>query len=192
MAVKKVEEGGREGGKEDPSVLLPLLHTFALFASPEYDPGEVLENLTGKVMKHLPSFPPSSLRCLVETLALPGHSYVPSSGVLTEISYHVASQLLSHNGGAAAAETGATAATAADGSSVIVDCVYIVRSLATIVVRKGAASWGLRTGMATVGQEEEEQIEGWRAEMEKEEKEGGEGSAVEGMMKKVQEFLRYF
>ncbi|GAB5032972.1 Hypothetical protein NocV09_01101620 [Nannochloropsis oceanica] len=189
MAIEKVEEGGKEEGEEDPSVLLSLLQTFAFFASPEYDPGEVLEVLTRKVLRHLHSFSPFSLRCLVETLALPSHSYVPSFGMLTEISHHAANQLLRQDG--AAAPAAAAAITVANGSPVIVDYVYIVRSLAMIVVRKGAASWGLRTGMAKVGQKEEE-IEGWREEREKGEKEGGEGPAAEGMFRKMQEFSRYF
>ena len=193
MAVEKVEEEeGKEGGKEDPSVLLPLLHTFALLASPEYDPAEVMEILTGKVMRYLSSLPPSSLRCLVETLALSGHSYVPSSEVLVAVAQHAATRLLSATGDAPAPPAAAAADDAADdadGSSVMVDYVSILRGLATIVGRKSAEGLGLGSA---VGEEKNELEEEWREEKGEEGRGGGGGSAMEGIVRKVQEFLRYF
>jgi len=194
MVVEKVEEeGGREGGRKDPPVLLPLLHTFAFLASPEYDPVEVSEILTGKVMRHLSSFPPSSLRCLVETLALPGHSYAPSTEVLVAVAQQAARTAA---GASAAATATAVAAADADESFIMIDNnIFILRSLATIVGRKCAVSLALGSSVGREEgekEEEEEQIEEWRQGRKEEEREGGEGSAVEGMVRTVQEFLRYF
>ena len=153
---------------------------------------EVLEILTGKVMRHLSSFPPSSLRCLVETLALPGHSYAPSTEVLVAVAQQAARTAA---GASAAATATAVAAADADESFIKIDNIFILRSLATIVGRKCAVSLALGSSVGREEgekEEEEEQIEEWRQGRKEEEREGGEGSAVEGMVRTVQEFLRYF
>ena len=109
------------GGEEPPAVVLPLLVGFALlgtgrdhqddgegpqqqeehsygyfhdeFTAEPYDPTDVLAALTSHAHARIDAFSPAAARLLLETLALPGHSYMPRADVLFAFACKAAGQL---------------------------------------------------------------------------------------------------
>lgn len=122
-AVRKLEES-EEGAY--PEVALPLLVVFALLGverelaedeaeqlqrqhyqieaqeeeeeeALRYDPSDVLEALTLRAHGAIDAYTPQAARLLLETLALPGHSYTPRAGVLAAFAQKAAGQLWASN-----------------------------------------------------------------------------------------------
>lgn len=61
----------------------------------KYDPAAVLAALTLQAHARIDAVSPAAARLLLETLALPGHSYTPPAGVLAAFAHKAAGQLWS-------------------------------------------------------------------------------------------------
>lgn len=98
---------GQDGEAPAPGVVLSLLVAFAHLGAmngsdsngdvgekeaARYDPTRIIEVLTMQAHRAIDQYPPEAARLLLETLALPGHSYRPRAAALAALTQRAAAE----------------------------------------------------------------------------------------------------
>lgn len=90
LASETVRKFDHEAPEDGPAIVLPIITIFALLAEPGgYDPAELIRVFTEKAFNKVDLYSPNHLKFLLESLATPGHSYVPSQEILDAFSARV-------------------------------------------------------------------------------------------------------
>lgn len=92
LVLASFEKNGRDVNHSD---LVLFVHTFAMLAGPDHDPATVIAMLSSRTLQRVSHLQSGAFRRLMEALALPTHSYIPTNAQLAVILKHAVRHLLS-------------------------------------------------------------------------------------------------